>query len=247
MLALKRRVMAKTEIVYKGKPYTLAYEILNFSQPSTIVFLHGWGSNKELMKQSFGSFFPTYKHLYIDLPGFGASSVHDILNTEDYTSIIKTFLIALQIEPYAIVGHSFGGKVATLLAPYKLVLLSSAGIVIPKSLSVKLKIAFFKCFKSFVPKQWYRFFATKDVAGMSQTMYEILKKVVNEDMRQQFLTCKAQSFIFWGTKDSATPLESGKTIASLIPSNHFFPIDGDHFFFIHNGAKIEKLLLESGF
>lgn len=239
--------MAKTQIAYKGNTYTLAYEILNFVHPSTIVFLHGWGSNKELMKQSFGRHFQTYKHLYIDLPGFGGSSVHDILSTEDYAFIVKAFLASQQIEPYAIVGHSFGGKVATLLQPSKLILLSSAGIVVPKSLSVKIKILFFKCFKSFVPKQWYRFFATKDVAGMSQTMYEILKKVVNEDMRQHFFTCKAQSFIFWGIEDKATPLESGKTIASLIPSSHFFPMEGDHFFFIHNGEKIEKMLLESGF
>ena len=239
--------MAKKEILYKNVVYTIAYEMLNVAQPSAIIFLHGWGSSKELMKQSFGKTLHAYKHIYIDLPGFGASNVHHILSTHEYMQIIQLFLSSINITPYAIFGHSFGGKVATLLQPSTLVLLSSAGIVTPKPLRVKLKIALFKVFKSFFPKRWYRFFATKDVAGMSQTMYEILKKVVNEDMRENFLTCKAQSFIFWGKEDRATPLSSGEQIASLIPSNHFFPLDGDHFFFLTQGERIEKLLLESGF
>jgi len=239
--------MAKKEIVFEGICYPISYEILNPSQTRTIVFLHGWGSTKEIMKQAFGTFFLNYRHLYIDLPGFGASPLERVLDTHAYASIVNHFLHACDVVPYALFGHSFGGKVATLLAPSKLVLLSSAGIVIEKSTKVKLKIALFKLFKPFFPRSFYRFFASKDVEGMNQTMYEVLKKVVNEDFTNHFKHCEADTFIFWGKEDDATPLKSGERIASLIPSNHFFLLEGDHFFFIKNGKEIEKLLLESGF
>ncbi len=239
--------MAKKEIVYNTHTVAISYEMLNLSCEKTIVFLHGWGSNKEMMKQAFGNGFKGFKHLYIDLPGFGSSSIPAIFDTQAYANITALFLNALGIHPYAIFGHSFGGKVATLLSSQRLVLLSSAGIVPPKPLQTRLKIALFKSTKHFLPKHFYRFFASKDVEGMSQQMYEILKKVVNEDFREIFLTCKAKSYIFWGKDDRATPLKSGEIIASLIPENHFFPLEGDHFFFLKNAHRIEILLVESGF
>ncbi len=191
--------------------------------------------------------FKGYRHLYLDLPGFGASSVHSVIDTLAYAQIVSHFLRVLEIEPDIIFGHSFGGKVATLLQPKQLVLLSSAGIVAPKSFKVKAKIALFKLLKPFAPKKFYRFFATKDVEGMSQTMYEILKKVVNEDWSEYFLTCQSQTFIFWGKEDNATPFQSGKKMHQLIKNSTFVPLDGDHFFFVRRAKEIEKLLLESGF
>lgn len=239
--------MAKKEILFQNNTYALAYEMLNLGQPQTILFLHGWGSNKEIMKQAFGKTFPSYQHLYLDLPGFGHSSIHDVIDTITYAQIVQSFLDELHIKPYMIVGHSYGGKVATILNPETLVLLSSAGIIAPKSLKVRTKIALFKMLKPFAPRSFYRLFATKDVDGMSQTMYEIVKIVVNEDFSERFLARKAQTFIFWGKEDSATPLLSGEKINALIQGSHFYPLDGDHFFFLKQNRKIEKTLLEFGF
>lgn len=239
--------MAKKEINYQGTSYSLSYEMINLSSSKTILFLHGWGSNKEIMKQAFGTVLKEYRHLYLDLPGFGSSSIHNVIDTQAYVDIVKVFLSSLDIVPDAIFGHSFGGKIATLLEPKKLVLLSSAGIVIPKPFKIKIKIALFKLLKPFSPKGFYKFFATKDVEGMSQTMYEILKKVVNEDWSQYFLACKSKTFIFWGKEDKATPLSSGEKIHQMIKYSIFIPMDGEHFFFVRSAKEIEKLLVESKF
>lgn len=239
--------MAKKEISFQNSTYALSYELLNQNQPQTILFLHGWGSNKEIMKQAFGKTFSSYQHLYLDLPGFGHSSIDGVIDTTTYVQIVQAFLDALHVKPFMVVGHSYGGKVATLLKPEVLVLLSSAGIIAPKSLKVRTKIALFKMLKPFFPKSFYRFFATKDVDGMSQTMYEVLKRVVNEDLSEAFLTCKAKTFIFWGKEDRATPLLSGEKIHALIQGSHFYPLDGDHFFFLKQAKTVEKTLLESGF
>lgn len=237
--------MAKKEVIFHSNVYHLSYELINPHQSQTLLILHGWGSNKEIMKQAFSKTFPQHTHLYLDLPGFGHSSVNDVINTAMYANIVECFLKALHVKPSIIIGHSFGGKVATLLHPPMLVLLSSAGIVIPKPLKVRAKIALFKLFKPYFPKKFYRLFATKDVEGMSETMYGILKCVVDEDFSQFFANTRAKTVIFWGKEDRATPQSSGEKIHSLIPNSLFYPLEGDHFFFLKNAQKIEKLILES--
>uniref|UniRef100_UPI003463D0DA alpha/beta fold hydrolase n=1 Tax=Campylobacter sp. RM16188 TaxID=1705725 RepID=UPI003463D0DA len=60
--------MASKDIKFGGKIYTISYEILNLSSGPAIVFLHGWGANKEIMKKAFGKFLNDFKHVYIDMP-----------------------------------------------------------------------------------------------------------------------------------------------------------------------------------
>lgn len=232
--------MAVREILYKDISYKISYDMCNQNAKEWMIFLHGWGSNKEIMKASFKNLFSDFKHLYIDLPGFGNSSISKAINTQEYADIIELFLQSLHVEKNYIFGHSFGGKVATLLNPNVLVLLSSAGILVEKDLSVKVKIRFFKLFKHILPKSMFKFFASKDVSGMSQTMYEILKKVVNEDFSDIFAKREAKTYIYWGEKDSATPLVCAKKIQSLIKGSYLKVFDGDHFFFTKYASEIEK-------
>lgn len=139
--------MAVKEINYKDNIFKLSYEIINPGATASVLVLHGWGSNKEIMKQAFGKELKEYKHIYLDMPGFGASTNEMILRTEDYAEIIQKFLDILNVKPSIIMGHSFGGKVSTLLNPKTLVLLSSAGVVTEKPWSIKIKIATFKFLK----------------------------------------------------------------------------------------------------
>jgi len=237
--------MARKEVLFHSHVYTLSYELVNPNLSQTILILHGWGSNKAIMKQAFAKTFPNFTHLYLDLPGFGHSNIHDVIDTTAYAQIVECFLKALHVKPLMIIGHSYGGKVATLLRPPILVLLSTAGIVVPKSFKIRAKIALFKLFKPLFPKTFYRFFASKDVEGMSDTMYGIFKRVVNEDLSDTFASIKAKTLIFWGKDDTATPLSSGQKIHDLVPRSLFYPMEGDHFFFVKNASLIEKFILES--
>ncbi|MBQ9876479.1 MAG: hypothetical protein IJM31_05280, partial [Campylobacter sp.] len=91
--------------------------------------------------------------------------------------------------------------------------------------------------------RFYKFFATSDVKGMSKVMYEILKLVVNEDFTEHFKSVSStKTLIFWGKDDTATHFESGEKIHSLIKNSKFYPLDGDHFFFIKNGEFIAKTI-----
>lgn len=234
--------MAVKEVKYGGKIYRISYEIVNPAHKDVALFLHGWGANKEIMKKAFGAYFKDFRHVYVDMPGFGASSMHGALATKDYAKIMKSFLDELGASPKIIFGHSFGGKVATLLNPEYLALLSSAGIVAKKPLWVRFKIALFKFLKMFGLGFLYKFFATKDVKGMSKTMYETLKNVVDEDFSSKFADFGGKAFIFWGEEDKATPLKSGERVSRLIKNSEFHALKGDHFFFLLHARYIDGVV-----
>jgi len=230
--------MAIKEISYRGKKFKLSYEMVNPIAKESIVVLHGWGSNKEIMKQAFGKELKEYRHIYLDMPGFGASANEMILTTEDYGKIVELFLETLNVKPLVVMGHSFGGKVATLLNRPYLVLLSSAGVVTKKPWSVKIKIATFKFLKPLGMKRIRELFVAPDVQGMSHEMYETFKNVVDEDFEAQFTKSKSKALCFWGIDDTATPLYTGEKISKLIENSKLYPLEGDHFFFLKHANFI---------
>jgi non-heme chloroperoxidase len=234
--------MAAKEVTYKGNTFKLSYELLNPTKQETVLILHGWGSNKEIMQQAFGNTLQGYRHIYLDMPGFGKSNNEMVLTTEEYATIVKIFLEALQVTPHIAMGHSFGGKVATLLHTPCLVLLSSAGVVTEKPWSVKVKIATFKLLKPLGMQKIRELFVSADAKGMSQAMYETFKNVVDEDFEAQFAQSKSQALCFWGKEDTATPLYTGEKIASLIAKSHFYPLDGDHYFFLKHYQLIANTI-----
>jgi len=234
--------MASKEIDYKEQTFQLSYELINPSKEPSVLILHGWGSNKEIMKQAFGKLLPEYRHIYLDMPGFGKSSNEMILTTEDYAHIVQKFLKTLDIVPQIAMGHSFGGKVATLLSTPCLVLLSSAGIVTEKPWSVKVKIATFKLLKPLGFTKIRQLFVAPDAQGMSHEMYETFKNVVDEDFEDAFSASKSKALCFWGEEDTATPLYTGEKIAGLIADSQFYPLDGDHFFFLKHAHFIAETI-----
>lgn len=230
--------MASKSIVVDNKSFDISYEIVNPSAKIDFVVLHGWGSNKEIMKNSFSPYLKDFRHIYIDLPGFGKSSNDYELTTSDYVKITDAFLDAVKSSKDIIAGHSYGGKVSTLLNPKNLVLLSSAGILEEKPFEVKAKIAASKFFNSIGLGRITKAFRSKDVNTMSEQMYATFKNVVNEDFSSNFSNFKNNALIFWGEKDTATSLDSGKKISSLIDNSTFISYDGDHYFFVKNAKDI---------
>jgi len=236
--------MASKEIHYKEQSFMLSYELLNPTQEKVILVLHGWGSNKEIMKQAFGKTLPNYKHIYLDMPGFGKSNNDMILTTKDYGHIVQLFLETLNVKPSIAMGHSFGGKVSALLDTPCLVLLSSAGIVTVKPWSIKIKIATFKLLKPLGMKKIRELFVAPDAQGMSHEMYETFKNVVDEDFESEFSRSKSKALCFWGKDDTATPLYTGEKIAGLIEDSEFYPLDGDHFFFLAHKDFIAQTIIK---
>ena len=230
--------MARKLIKLDSLTFEIAYEIINKEAKKDLIIIHGWGANKELMKNAFSPYLKDYRHIYLDLPGFGKSSNDYILDVYKYKDIINMFLKSINARKDLIMGHSYGGKVATLLNPDVLILLSSAGIIEEKKLSVKVKIKIAKFLNYFALGKITKIFRAKDVNTMSENMYETFKNAIKEDLTADFENYNNQALIFWGQSDSATSLESGKKINSLIKNSSFISYKEDHFFFLKNAKDI---------
>ena len=241
--------MALKSILFHHHTLDISYEIVNPDAKIDMIILHGWGSNKGLMKSTFAPYMDAFRHIYIDLPGFGGSTCNLALTTQDYARIIELLMVHLNASKDIIVGHSFGGKVALLLEPQVLVLLSSAGIYVSKSLKVRAKIALFKFLKLFGLAKFREFFVANDAKKLSEPMYQTFKNVVNEDFSKEFAAFEGKALLCWGREDTATPLSSGKKIEKLIPDATLKVYDGDHYFFMHHArdvaANIEKTFLKT--
>ncbi len=232
--------MAVKTLQYKQHTFSISYEILNPSSHYDIVFLHGWGSHKNLMKHAFGNHLKQFRHIYIDMPGFGNSTCNIALTTEDYATIMESFLGQIEADKTIVVGHSFGGKVATLLNPDLLVLVASAGILVPKPLKIRAKIALFKLLKYSGLTRLRRFFVAPDAKGLSEPMYETFKRVVNEDFSEAFGAFNGTALLCFGRNDTATPLWTAYEIAKGMPDATVVEFDGDHYFFLEQSASVAK-------
>ncbi len=241
--------MALREIGINNKKFKIVYKIVNPQKQKNIIFLHGWGSNKEIM-ETFKDCFKEFRHIYIDMPGFGKSSNEYVLTTKNYAEIIDKFLNELNIKKDIIIGHSFGGKVATLLNPDLLVLLASAGIISPKPLKIRVKIKVYKLLKFLGLTKFRKYFISSDVREMSENMYETFKNVIDEDFSEIFKNYNGKVLIFGGNEDSAVPPQAIKKQGKLFNSN-IIMLSGNHYFFFNspniqtakeNRKKIEKNL-----
>lgn len=241
--------MAVKTVQYRHHTFSISYEIVNPNAHYDIIFLHGWGSHKNLMKHAFGTQLKQFRHIYIDMPGFGNSTCNMALCTEDYANILESFISQIDAAKTIILGHSFGGKVATLLNPDLLVLVGSAGILVPKPLKIRAKILLFKLMKFTGLTSLRRFFVAPDAQGLSQPMYETFKQVVNEDFTEKFRAFKGKALLCFGRQDTATPMWTAYKIAELIPESTVVEFDGDHYFFLEQSAsvakEIEKTVLQS--
>jgi non-heme chloroperoxidase len=232
--------MALTEITYQETRFRLSYEMCNPSSWPTLLILHGWGSDKALMKQAFGRTLPDFQHLYLDLPGFGMSPNERVLTTAEYAQIVRLFLAKVKTEPMMILGHSFGGKVATLLQPKYLVLLASSGVLVPKPLIVRFKIGLSKRLKTFGFGGLRRWLASSDANQMSPAMYDTFKNVVDEPFEEHFRACPSQALLLWGRSDTATPLWTAQRILELISLSRLVSYEGDHYFFLQHSKVVSE-------
>lgn len=236
--------MALRNITWEGKDFPISYKILDNKSKDFALFLHGWSANKELLERAFSAHFQSLNHLYVDLPGFGGSGNDFVLDSANYAEIITHFLRALNIAPKIVLGHSFGGKVASLLNAPNLVLLSSAGLQKSQNLDIKLKIKCAKIARFFGIKA--RFLVSKDAQNLPANMYESFKIIVREDFSEHFRALKSKTLIFWGKDDEALPLALGEKMGEMIADSAFYALDGNHFFFLDsaNRAKIETTTKE---
>ena len=107
------------QVDYDGKKYRLSIEQRRNSG-DLLVFLHGWGCNKECFAEAFSSEeLGAYDICTLDLLGFGKSEkpedfTYDLL---DQANIVALAVKSLRAKRVYLVGHSMGGGIGLLATP----------------------------------------------------------------------------------------------------------------------------------
>jgi len=190
----------------------------------TIVLLHGWGQNIEMMKPIGDAFSETNDIVIFDLPGYGKSEEPKYdWQVKDYVECINECLKKLKIKKPILIGHSFGGKISLMYSSIyeveKLILFGSPFRKGIEKLSMKTKML--KQLKKVPGLNKFEEFAKRhigstDYRNASPLMRKILVNTVNLDITEDVKKIKCPTIIVWGTLDEAVPLEDAYILESLI-------------------------------
>ena len=199
-----------------------------------IIFLHGWGRNKEDFDKVSNQISDDFTIYQIDLPGFGKSTISRSLGIEEYADIINEFTLKLAIIDPIVIGHSFGGRIAIMYAAKykinKLVLIASPGLKQRFNLIKYLKIRTYKISKKLKIKTNL---GSTDYKNANNILKEILVKVVNHDLTNEALKINVPTLLIYGKNDKQVPLYVGIKLHKLIKNSAIVSIPKcSHFPFV---------------
>ena len=202
----------------------LNYQRYGNVKGKTIVLLHGWGQNIEMMKPIGDRFTKDFDIVIFDLPGFGNSSEpKEVFSCYDYVELIHKALEELKVEKPIIIGHSFGGKLGLLYASKyeteKLVCLASP--FCKEIQKVTMKARLLKILKKVPVLNKLEDFAKRhmgstDYRNASGVMRNILVGHVNLDIKEDIKKIKCPTLLIWGTNDEAVSIERAYELEKLI-------------------------------
>jgi pimeloyl-ACP methyl ester carboxylesterase len=213
----------------------------------TLLFLHGWRSNKEVwasVVQKLGNY--EIGKLAIDLPGFGQSQIPSrSMTVGDYANIVAEFIKKLELKNVIIVGHSFGGRVGIKLASEhpelisKLVLVDSAGFPMPAGKKSLMKIAAKIVKPIFKPRAMqglrrkiYQAIGAEDYLATPE-LQKTFVNITGEDLTEDMKRIQAPTLIIYGQNDKDTPPQYGELMRCLIHNSKFIILNSaGHFSFL---------------
>ena len=206
------------------------YEYINNKKKNTLVFLHGWGQNIQMMLPIANSFTKDNNVLVIDLPGFGKSSEPSYAwDLDKYVDMIHELLKDLKINDPILIGHSFGGKLSMIYASkYKV-----------KVLKFLAKIPGLKSLANFFKKRM----GSNDYRNATPTMRAILVKHVNYDVTENLKKINVPTIIIWGTNDKTVSINQAYEIEKLIKDSAVIPYEGmTHFAYLEDKQKTINII-----
>jgi pimeloyl-ACP methyl ester carboxylesterase len=205
-------------------------------QGQPVLALHGWGGNAR-------SFWPVAERLsaqsyqvhLLDLPGFGQSELPpQTWGVGDYVRFIVTYLNTAGLDRVSVLGHSFGGRIALVLAAdhparvHKMVLANSAGLRTAPSLKQRargfwagivrktLDTLGLKTWRAHLQESYNRRYASQDFLTAGP-LRDTFLRVIQEDLTPFAQRVQAPTLLIWGDQDADTPLWQGQKLEQLIP------------------------------
>ncbi|MDE2058313.1 MAG: alpha/beta hydrolase [candidate division NC10 bacterium] len=228
-----------------------------------VILLHGWGTSAESLSVVAKALEDRFRVYALDLPGFGwTPSAATTWGTWEYASYVEAFMDRVGIPMASMVGHSFGGRIALVLAAQRpdrvrsLVLVASAGIRPKRGLLYRVKAGAARLAKRFfslslwgrlgerVVAELYRRVGSRDYRNAGP-LRATLVKVVGEDLRGILSSIRVPTLIIWGDRDQEVPFSSMEIMARGIPGSRLEVLEGaGHFPFVDRPDRFDQLVRE---
>lgn len=217
----------------------------------SLVLLHGWNQNIEMMMPIGEKFFDRYNVLIIDLPGFGKSSEPShSWNVYEYADCVKQMVDDLGLDKIILMGHSFGGRVGLIYASiydvYKLICFASPYCKELKKLPLKTKI--YKSLKNISCLKWLanimkNYIGSTDYKNATEVMRGVLVQSINLEMVEDVKKIKSPTLLIWGSLDTAVPLKRAYELESLIKNAGVVVYEGaTHYAYLERINEVIKVI-----
>lgn len=238
--------MKPEQIIIQGLLTSYSFLPGTRATPS-LIFLHGWGSTKEVWGRARQLLQTVGLSSYaLDLPGFGKTETPPTAwGISNYAAFVTEFLNKLNLKQTAIIGHSFGGRIALIVAATneqsveKMILVDSAGIYTAAWFK-KILTLFSKAVKPFFRLRWtqpirkkiYRAIGAADYVA-TPALTKIFVKIIRQDLTDYLRKISQPTLIVWGKDDSLTPLSYAKKFAGGIKNSQLVVLEkAGHYSFL---------------
>lgn len=198
--------------------------------PVRVVWLHGWARRAqdftaaaaELARRGIGS-------VAVDLPGFGASAPPARAGgARDYADLLTAPLESLVEGPVVLVGHSFGGTVAAVVAARRpdlvraLVLVGAPVLRTPggRRAPVAYRLVRWARRRGLVSEarleRARQRHGSSDYRRATGVMREVLVRSVNESYEDELARLTMPVVLLWGAGDAEVPPRVAERAAELV-------------------------------
>ena len=233
---------------------------LSLGNGKPLLLLHGWGASLDsfdAMAADLGRFF---RVTAFDFPGHGGSDLPPgTWHVDDFVGLTLDVIAELGIERPAILGHSFGGRVAIKLAAAwpetvdRLVLVDAAGVPPRRTAGRVMRRAASRFANALGrrfgrPGQAVRGAIVRRIASPDYLKAGPLRAtfvaIVNEDLRPLLGEIRCPTLLIWGESDDDTPLADARTMEKLIPNARLLVLkNAGHFSYLDQYGRFRLAVI----
>lgn len=253
-------------MVFEYNGAKLYYELRGEGAP--LVFLHGWGCDMNIFDKLTAEFSAFTRALTLDFPGHGKSPEPPApWSVSEYAELTAVLLRSENIVNADIIAHSFGGRVALLLASEypelvgRMLLTGCAGIPPKPDAKKTAKSRRYARLKKLADNRLTRAlfhnrvdawrealiqkFGSADYKALSPSMRATFNRVISQDLSGCLPKIKSPTRLVWGVDDAETPIWMGEKLAREIPNASIIKFQGcGHFAFIEQHARFAAVARE---
>lgn len=239
---------------------TLVDEVVEAFEGSSdrhIVFLHGWGANRESLRGIGALFQNSYSVHLIDLPGFGDAPLPPAdWDSAKYADLVQQYLSTHTHGSIVLVGHSFGARISIRLAArglanvYAIVLMAAPGLPASPYSRVGLRRSAIRLLRRVLyllrpltgprPLDWHTgTFGSADYRAAGP-LRPVFVRLVSENYTEAAKSVACPVLLLWGADDRDTPVWLARRYAELMNGHATVEIlpHKDHHLFVGTGAHL---------